>query len=114
MADAGNEKRGDSSTYKSPAVSELFRMTWMVLGPAGLIFTGASLWKQPPWTYSVMDIVFWGLAALAVIARAIDIKVFRGQTTEHQPATMADWRAYSAKLIVFAMTIWVLAQWTQV
>jgi hypothetical protein len=111
MADARDEKRGDGSNYESPAISELFRITWMVLGPAGLMFAGAMIWKQPSWTYTVMDMVFWGLAALAVIAKAVDIKVFRGRTTEDKPATMAHWRAYSAKLLLFATALWLLAQW---
>jgi hypothetical protein len=105
MADARDEKRGDGSNYESPAISELFRITWMVLGPAGLMFAGAMIWN------TVMDMVFWGIAALAVIARAVDIKVFRGRTTEDHPATMAHWRAYSAKLLLFATALWLLAQW---
>lgn len=91
-------------------VAELCRMLWLVFGPAGLFFTAAAIWKTPPWTYSYLDGVFWGLAVVIVVARFVDVRVFHGMTTEDKPATMADVWRYSAKLVVFAAGIWVLAQ----
>jgi hypothetical protein len=93
-----------------PLVAELCRMLWLVFGPAGLFFTAAGIWKTPPWTYSYLDGVFWGLALATVVARFVDVRVFHGMTTEDKSATMADFWRYSAKLVVFAAGIWVLAQ----
>jgi hypothetical protein len=113
MADVrGAQKRRDSD-YERPIVAELCRMTWLAFGPAGIIFVGATVWKQPPWTYSIFDGVFWGIAALVVIARFLDVRFFRGRTTDDQPATMRHWWLYSAKFLLFATVVWLLAQRAQ-
>ncbi len=113
MAELRGAQNGDGSNDKRPLVAELCRMTWLAFGPAGLILSSASIWKQPPWTYSVLDLTFWGIAAVVVLARFIDIRFFRGRTAEDQPATMSHWWRYSAKLLLFATAIWLLAQWMQ-
>jgi hypothetical protein len=85
-------------------------MLWLAFGPADLFFTGAAIWKLPPWHHTYLDGVFWGLASLIVVARFLDVRVFHGMTTENKPATMADFWRYALKLVVAAAAIWALAQ----
>lgn len=113
MAEVRSVQKNVDSDYERPLVGELCRMTWLAFGPASLIFSSAAIWRKPPWTYSWLDLLFWGIAALVLVARFLDIKFFHGRTTEDRRATMSDWFRYSPKLVLFATAIWLLAQWSQ-
>jgi hypothetical protein len=110
MADIRGSQSDSDSDDNRPVVAELCKIVWLAFSPAGIIFSGAAIWKQPPWTYSVRDGVFWGMVVAALVARLLDIRLWHGSTTENRPATMADWWWYSAKVVVFAAAIWGLAQ----
>lgn len=111
MADIRGVQSKDDSDYQRPVFAELCRMTWLAFGPLGVVFSGVSIWSLPPWTYSRLDWIFWGIATLVVLARFVEIRFFRGTTTENKPATMSDWWRYTAKFTLFAVALWVLAQW---
>jgi hypothetical protein len=85
-------------------------MVWMVFGPVGALFTASALWKRPPWTFSILDGVFWGLVLLSVIAKLIHVTKFHGMNTDNKPSTIADFWAYLIMLVVLAVGIWGLVQ----
>jgi len=102
-----------ASKRERPAIAEVYRMIWLVFGPVGALFTAATIWKLPPWTYSVLDGVFWGIITLVVILRLIDIKVFDGTTSDGRPGTITTWLAFTLKFLAISSGIWLLAQWSQ-
>jgi hypothetical protein len=110
VSDNRASQSNNEAEYNRPIVAELCRMVWLIFGPVGILFSAAAIWKHAPWTYSVLDGVLWGLAMLTLVARFIDIRLFRGKTTEDQPATMADFWRYAAKVMLFAVVVWGLAQ----
>lgn len=110
MAGIQGSSSDNNANDKQSVVSELCRMVWMVFGPVGALFSAASLWKQPPWTFSILDGVFWGLILLSVFAKLVHVRKFHGMNTENKPSTMADFWGYSIKLLVLAGGIWVVVQ----
>ena len=56
------------------------------------------------------DIIFWITVVAMIGLRLLDIKKFAGETTENQPATMADWRKESNKLILFSLLGYILVK----
>lgn len=113
MADVRDLQKKDDSDYERPLVAELCRMIWLAFGPAGLIFAGAAISKNPKGSYAAIDVAFWGIAVLVITSRFLDIRFFRGRTTENEHATLSDWWRYSLKLGLFAVAVWLLAHWAQ-
>jgi len=115
MADINPPQPQNDATSRGerPAIAEVFRMIWLVFGPVGALFTAATIWKLPPQTYSALDGVFWGIVALVVILRLVDIRVFHGTTTDDQPGTMTTWLSFTVKLLAVSTGVWFLAQWSQ-
>lgn len=101
------------SRYERPAVAEICRMIWLVFGPVGVLFTAATIWKLPPWTYSWLDGVYWGIVTLVVMLRLIDIKVFHGTTSDDRPGSIATWVTFTLKFLAISTGAWLLAQWSQ-
>lgn len=106
-------QKDDASEYERPVVAELCRMTWLAFGPAGLIFSAAAVSKDPPGRYSVTDVLFWGITVLVVLTRFLDIRFFRGRTTDDKPASLSDWWQYSIKVGLFAVALWFIAHWAK-
>lgn len=111
MSDNSSSSPDRSSSKNAQSiVSELCRMLWMVFGPVGIFFSGVTLWKSSPWTYSFVDGVYWGIVLLTVTAKFLHTKVFHGMTTDDKPATMPNFWQYTAKLVVFAAAWWWFSQ----
>jgi hypothetical protein len=114
MANIQGSHSNNESRDSQSVVAELCRMVWLVFGPVGVFFTGVTIWRRPPWSYSIFDGIFGGLVLLTVVAKLIHVKHFHGLTVENTPSKMSDWWSYSAKLVVFAVVVWLLAQSYQV
>ena len=79
----------------------LLRLFWMLGGVPILIFLGIGIISKPN---KALLIAFYWIAMIAIImARLVDIRIFRGDTTDGKPATMKHWRRQSA--IYFAASI---------
>ncbi len=113
MSQNSNVKRSRGADEAHPVISDVCRMIWLALGPVGVVFAGATLWQKPPWTYSTIDLIFWGIVLTTLAARLLDIWASHGNTTDERPATMGDWWRYAAKLVLVACGIWLLGQSTQ-
>jgi hypothetical protein len=91
----------------SSLVALFLRVVWMVLGPATLFVLAGLITQRTG--YSSMDVVFAAAVALVILARYLDIAAFEGETADGQPATMARFRGYSAKLLMAAAGAWLIA-----
>lgn len=91
----------------APLGSALTRIYWMAIGHvligiiAYLIASGKSL--------VIVNSAYFLLVALVIIVRLIDIKVYKGQTSEGDPATMSHWKRFSAIVIGYSVLLWVAA-----
>jgi hypothetical protein len=88
-------------------------MFWLAYGNAGLLLTAGLVTKQPPWTYSLTDGIYWILVVALLLARFFDITRFGGLTSSNEPATKRHLLRYSVGLLAIATLIWVGAQSVQ-
>jgi len=89
-----------------PMVARLF---WMVggnialLACAGLMAQGADR--------GLVDGLYFAAAAAMIGVRYLDITRFQGQTSDGQPASLADFRRYAALMVVVAAGVYALARY---
>jgi hypothetical protein len=86
----------------------LVRFSWLLIGNIILYFLAFSMLVSKSGKTS--DIAYWIIVVTMIGLRLLDIKKFAGETTENLPATMADWRKYSIKLILFSMLGYILVK----
>jgi hypothetical protein len=86
----------------------LVRMIWIFLGNAALMFCAIyiAMRKAPV----LADIIFFLLAIGLVGIRFIDIRVFKGETSENVPATLKDWRRYTIRILIVAGVLYIMAK----
>lgn len=102
--------------YQTPAKPEsqigsfsgLIRLTWIFGGIAVLLYTAVyiAMRKAP----GIADIVFLLAAIGIVLVRFVDIRYFRGDTLDNQPATLKHWRRFSIKILIIAGLLYSLAK----
>jgi len=93
-----------------PFQALLIRLFWLALGNALLLIFAAFIAKLEPWTLTLVDAGYWGIVAMLLLARFVDIKRFHGETSNGQPATMGHLRRYAAMLVASAAAIWAISQ----
>jgi hypothetical protein len=86
----------------------LVRLIWIFLGNAALMFCAIyiAMRKAPV----LADIIFFLLAIGLVGIRFIDIRVFKGETSENVPATLKDWRRYTIRILIVAGVLYIMAK----
>lgn len=89
----------------------LVRLGWLIVAPLGLLVLGVSLAKNGAGAMSVESILYWLVAAMAVVIRYIDVFRHQGQTLQGKPASDKDWRRYSISLGAVALAGWCAAVW---
>ena len=90
----------------------LFRTYWMILGNLALFICAAIIANKHAGTYfmlSATDAVYWAFAISTGLARFVDIRWFKGQTSTGEPATMKHLAGYELILAGVAAGTWVLA-----
>lgn len=56
------------------------------------------------------DFAYWINVVIMIGIRLLDIKIFAGETEDFEPATMAHWRKYAIKLILFSLLGYILVK----
>ncbi|MFN0244004.1 MAG: hypothetical protein ACKVWV_14030 [Planctomycetota bacterium] len=95
---------------KNAELGCLVQLFWSIGGCGLLTAIAVLILRQPPWTLSLRDAVFWSFVGAMVFARAVDVRRFGGQTADGNPATMKDVRRYALGLVVSAALVWAAAQ----
>jgi len=92
------------------ALAWLVRLYWMFIGNCIVMFSGISIALNKSQTFLTgLDGVYF-LGALGLITfRAVDIKLFNGNNSDGQPASMADFWKYFRNVLFFTTAIWGLA-----
>jgi len=91
----------------SGCLSIVVRLTW-IFGVSLLVFGAIFIMqgKAP----GLADIIFWLIALGLILARYVDIKYLKGETSDNQPATLKHWRRYSVILLLAAGLLYLLAK----
>jgi len=91
----------------SGCLSIAVRLTW-IFGASLLIFGAIYILRDD--SSGLADIVYWLIALGLVLARYVDIKYLKGQTSDNKPATLGHWRRYAAILVAAAGLLYLLAK----
>lgn len=113
MSNPTETRVSEANETHQNAAGEVLRMFWLIWGNAAMLFAAGFVGKQPTWSYTLTDVVFWALVVALLIARFLDIQRFGGLTANTEPATLGHWYRYAPKLVGISAVIWVAAQSVQ-
>lgn len=91
----------------SGCLSIVVRLTW-IFGASLLVF-GAIFIMQGK-DSGPASVLYWLIALGLILARYVDIKYFKGETSDNKPATLKHWRRYSVILLIAAGILYLLAK----
>jgi ABC-type polysaccharide/polyol phosphate export permease len=94
---------------KAPVIGALARLYWMLLGNAILALLVLLIAQQGRDRAWATDAIFWAAVVSIVLVRYLDIALLDGATASGEPASLSDWRRYTACLVPLALVVWVLA-----
>jgi len=101
-----SQSNNDLSTSSAMnVISVLVRLGWFMLSP-GLMFLSFFAITQHGNRISWADGILGLATAACLVLRCVDIAFLKGQTGSGAPATMADLRRYSTKLIIIVLALW--------
>jgi hypothetical protein len=102
-----NQQIPAKSESSSGCLSIFVRLTW-IFGVSLLVFGAIFIiqGKAP----GLADAVFWLIALGLVLARYVDIRYLKGETSDNKPATLKHWRRYSVVLLIAAGLLYLLAK----
>src|SRR3972149_74949 len=101
---AGQEPKGSSSSAMA-----LTRVFWALAGPVSLPFV---LWRIVTLGHGWLtrwDMVFFGILALMIVFRWIELQSGQGLTAYGEPATAAHFRRWLWILLTLALVAWIFA-----
>jgi hypothetical protein len=113
MTDPTQQPQTEPIEIHQTAAGEVLRMLWLAWGNAALLFAAGFIAKQPAWTFTWTDALYWGLVAALITIRYVDIAWFRGLTANGEPATMRHWFRYAPTLTGIAAGFWTAGQAVQ-
>jgi len=91
----------------SGCLSIVVRLTW-IFGVSLLVFGAIFIMqgKAP----GLADAIFWLITLGLILARYVDIRYLKGETTDNKPATLKHWRRYSVVILIVAGLLYLLAK----
>ncbi|OGV66422.1 MAG: hypothetical protein A3K19_27790 [Lentisphaerae bacterium RIFOXYB12_FULL_65_16] len=110
MTAPSSSSRADSTVTQDSFVGLFLRMFWMIAAYPLLFFLATGIYRKGPWAFSALDIAYVLVVALLLAARFVDIRSYRGLTSEGEPATMAHWRRFSLMTCIAGLLLWLAAR----
>lgn len=101
---------GQSGSGSAGAAGCLLRVFWLFLGFIVLFFTGYFIATRPAaagLSMSILDAVYWAVAAAMAGARYLDVRCCSGKTATGEPATAKHATRYALLLAAVAAAAWV-------
>ena len=84
----------------------LLRIFWMMIGNIFVFLCAVAIVQSSTGFFSTADAFYWAFVASLAAARYVDIRYYHGATAEGNPATLADWRRYTLRLVAVAGVGW--------
>jgi hypothetical protein len=81
------------------------RLGWFMLGPGVLFLSFFAIIRHGN-RISLADGILGLAAAACLVLRCVDVAFLKGQTASGEPATTADLRRYSIKLVIIVLALW--------
>ena len=98
----------DNGSLKSGRFSGcLVRLFWMGVGNLILVLATIGIGQnRGGFTLTARDVLFWMTALCLLAVRYIDIRYLGGETADGRPASISDWRRYSAIVLGVSLVLW--------
>ena len=103
--------QSDNDSLASSAmgwIGVFVRLGWFMLGPAVMFLSFFAIMQRGN-RISWADGIFGLAVAACLVLRCVDVAFLKGQTGSGEPATMADLRRYSIKLVIIVLALWGVA-----
>lgn len=85
------------------------RMTWMIAGPAALLFAGVAIMTNWGGWLTAADYVFFVVLGLMMLGRWLEFRSGQARTAYGEPVTASDVRRYVVLAPVVGLGVWVVA-----
>ena len=107
--------RGAEESNPAQSAAGCFRrLVWSIGGLGVLVILWIAILREPPWTFSQKDVLFWGAAATMIAARHLDVSRYDGRTMTGERATRRDVWRYALGLFGAASALWCVGHAFQV
>ena len=93
---------------RDPPAGCFFRMYWMIIGNALLVFSAFFIAQESYSFFSLVDVLYWAFVGCLLAARYVDIRYLKGLTADGGPASMAHWRRYAVLLGIVSVGLWLV------
>lgn len=84
-------------------------MGWLVVGNLVLLGIALTLMRKGHWTLGFLDVVYFGVMALTLCLRYVDLTRFGGRTADGAPAPPGLFPRYAARFAGTWVALWALA-----
>jgi hypothetical protein len=88
----------------------IMRVYWMIMGHLLVAMLGVAIFMNQIHYRLLLNLLYLVAAVLCIVARFIDIKYYKGQTSDGEPSTMKHWRRYSIFVAAYAVPLWIAIQ----
>lgn len=105
-----NQNPLQPASQNSSFTGFVLRLYWMLVGHIAIFSAALFIATQKDLRSILIYIFYFLLPATSVACRYLDIRFFKGQTSEGEPATMKHWRRFSIVVIIYSAAIWALLQ----
>jgi uncharacterized membrane protein YhaH (DUF805 family) len=103
-----------ASSSKQPVYTPIggliMRMYWLILGHIAVVVLGVAIFMHRIHDQLLYNLLYLVAVVLCSAARFIDIKYYKGLTSDGDPSTMAHWRRYSLFVAAYAVPLWIVVQ----
>lgn len=96
------------SSKQETGLGCLTRLSWMLVGNAGIIVSAIAIGKHNGSFLSYADLTFWLAVLFTLAMRYIDITRMQGLTATGEPATLSHWRRHILFLAIGAGVLWAI------
>jgi hypothetical protein len=90
----------------------ILRVFWMMIGHAGACLCVIYMFLNQPKNLSILDGLFWCFILLTLLARYVDIAIFKGETSDGEPATLKHFQKHLLVLLPIATLTWLFLRWS--
>jgi hypothetical protein len=102
--------QADNGPQYQPMSGCFIQLAWSAGGFVVALLLWVLILKEPRWTLSIRDVLYWAAVFGMIAARHIDVARYGGRTTLGKPATAQDVRRYATLVLAFAGPAWCVAQ----
>ena len=103
----------ESGPREAPLVGCLVRVAWMAAGNAALLMLAFTIAREPSFTLTAKDALFWAIVAAVIGLRCLDVTRLHGRTADGEPARLRHVARHAVGLIVLAGLLWTIVQSVQ-